>query len=388
MENKPKRRILFIITQNEIGGAQRFVSLFLKNVDLSKFEPALAFGDTSSDNFFSDLNSSFPIFKLNNLKRNPNIISDLKSIFEIRKVIKQFKPDTICLNSSKAGFLGSLASVFPSRIEDLKVIYRIGGWSFNDPWPKFKKNLWIFLERFSAKWKDIIIVNNANDLKQAEELKIKPRHKVVLIYNGIDVYKFSLLPAEEARLKLFEKIAKYSGKIFQVENIIGTIANFYPTKGLEVLIESADDFKDRDDVAFIIIGDGPEKDKLKNLIKEKGLEKKVFLLGRLGNASSYLPAFNLFVLPSHKEGFPWALIEAMSAKLPVIATRVGAVPEIIEDSKNGFIVDPEKSEQISEKIKLILSDDHLKQELSIQAHQTILFKFGLDKMIKQIEDML
>lgn len=386
-ENRQKRRVLFVITQNEIGGAQRFLAMILNNIDTKKFEPALAYGDTSSDNYFANLDK-FSVFKLKNLKREPNVLSDVKSIFELRRIIKRFQPDTLFLCSSKAGFIGSLASVFPLKIRGLKVIYRIGGWSFNDPWPKFKKWLWIQLEKISARWKDIIIVNNLHDLNQAERLKIRPRNEVVLIYNGLDVYKTEFLPPDEARLRLFEKISKYSGKVFQTKYIIGAIANFYSTKGIKYFIQAASKFRGGDDFVFVVIGDGEERKLYEFQIKESGLQNKFFLIGRLEDAYKYLSALDVFVLPSVKEGFPWALIEAMSAKLPVIATNVGAVPEIIEDEKNGFIIEPRKPDQIAERIKLIVSDDHLRQELGIQAHQTVLFKFTLDKMIKQIEDLL
>ena len=118
------------------------------------------------------------------------------------------------------------------------------------------------------------------------------------------------------------------------------------------------------------------------------MENKVFLSGQIPDAKRYLGAFDIFVLPSLKEGSPWALIEAMAAKLPVIATKVGAVPEIIENGKNGFAVEPAKPEQIVEKIKLIISDEHLKQELGIQAHQTVLHKFSLEKMVSEVEEII
>ena len=78
----------------------------------------------------------------------------------------------------------------------------------------------------------------------------------------------------------------------------------------------------------------------------------------------------------------------MSAKIPVIATAVGAVPEIIEDYKNGIIVNPKDSVQMADKIKEVLENDNLKTKLGIQGHQTVLFKFDLDKMVKKIEELL
>ena len=270
----------------------------------------------------------------------------------------------------------------------MKVVYRIGGWSFNDPWPKWKKWFWVILEWLSAKWKDVIIVNNQHDLNQAKKLRIRPRVRTVLVHNGIETYKIDLLPKEEARTKLLEKITKYSNRNILPKKIIGTVANFYPAKGLEYLIGSANYFSESDDIAFFIIGDGELRPELEKMIRENGLEKKVFLLGQVPDAHRFLPAFDIFVLPSVKEGFPWVLIEAMAAKLPVVATNVGAVPEIIDDHKNGLLIEPRNSAELADKIKEILDNDYLRNELGIQAHQKVLFNFELDKMVKEIEIIL
>jgi glycosyltransferase involved in cell wall biosynthesis len=139
---------------------------------------------------------------------------------------------------------------------------------------------------------------------------------------------------------------------------------------------------------FILIGDGPERHNLELQIKENGLENKVLILGRIPEAYKYLPAFDVFVLPSVKEGFPWAVLEAMSAKLPIIATDVGANPEVIENHKNGFLVKPGKPEEICSALKQIMEKDNIRKEMGFQAHQTVVFKFDLNKMVGQIESLL
>lgn len=383
-----KKRILFIITQSELGGAQRFLSNIASHLDRNIYEFLIAVGSSGNGDFLRVLKAGgFPCQTLKFLKREPSL-SDILAIFEIRSLVKKYRPDVLFLNSSKAGFIGSLASVFPTRINALKVVYRIGGWSFNDPWPRWERWLWMFLEWFSAKWKDIIIVNNQRDLDQAKKLKIKPRREVVLIHNGIEVYKLDFMQPEEARERLLDKATKFSGRNISAKNIIGTIANFYPTKGLEYLIGAADYFKDKDNVVFFIIGEGQLRPELEKMIQENGLGKKVFLLGQIPDAYRFLPAFNVFVLPSVKEGFPWSLLEAMSAKLPVIATDVGAMSEIIDNQKNGLLVKPGDSAGLADRIKEVLENDYLKNELGIQAHQTVLFKFELDKMVEKIEELL
>ena len=391
MNGDLKKRILFVITQSELGGAQRFLSNLTSHLDRDVYEFLVAVGSSGNGDFLRVLKAtSIPCQTLKFLKRGSSLpsLSDIKAIFEIRNLIKNYRPDVLFLNSSRAGFIGSLASVFPTRINALKIVYRIGGWTFNDPWPKWKRWLWIVLEWLSAKWKDVIIVNNQHDLEQAKKLKIKPRMQTVLIHNGIEVYKLDLMRSEEARTRLFEKATKLFGRNIIAKNVIGTIANFYPTKGLEYLIQAANYLRDIDDIVFFIIGDGELRPELEKMIQEKGLEKKVFLLGQIPDAYRFLPAFDVFVLPSVKEGFPWALIEAMSAKLPVIATDVGEIPEIIDDRKNGLLIKPRDSAGLADKIKEVLENDRLRNELGIQAHQTVLFKFELDKMVKKVEELL
>lgn len=387
-----------------MGGAQRFLSNLISHLDKNVYEFLVAVGSTGNGDFLRILKArGIPHQTIRSLKRDPTP-SDISAVFEIRSLIKNYRPDVLFLNSSKAGFIGSLAAVFPTRINAVKVIYRIGGWSFNDPWPKWKRWLWVVLEWLSAKWKDVIIVNNQRDLNQAKKLKIKPRRQTVLVYNGIEVYKMEFLPKEEARTQLSLHLnpalaskGGVNGKPISptlrsgqavAGRIIGTIANFYPAKGLEYLIGAAEYFKDANDVVFFIIGDGELRPELEKMIRERELGKKVFLIGQIPDAYRFLPAFDIFVLSSVKEGFPWVLIEAMSAKLPVIATDVGAVPEIIDDHKNGLLVKPKDPSGLANKIKEVLENDHLRNELGIQAHQTVLFKFELDKMVQQIEDLL
>jgi len=384
-----KKRVLFIITQAEAGGAQRFLYNLILRIR-HKYDVQVAVGSDGQKDLAEKMNSlNVPIRILKFLKREISPRDDIKACYEVRKMIKDFRPNDIFLLSSKAGFIGALATIFPFKLKPMpRVIYRIGGWTFNDPWPTWKKRLWIKLEKLSAGWKDVIIVNNKHDLNQADKLGIKPRKQLILIHNGIDPYKLEFLSKDEARIKIFEKISKNYGNIFRTNILIGTVANLYPTKGIKFLIEAAEHFKNNDDVAFVVIGEGSEREELEKNIKDKKLEKKIFLIGQIRDGYKLIPAFDIFILPSVKEGFPWALIEAMAAKLPVIATRVGAVPEIVDNGKNGLIVEPGNSAALAGKIKELIASDYLFKELPIQGHQTVLFNFSEDKMIKEIEGLL
>lgn len=388
-KTNPKKRVLFIVTQPEWGGAQQFLYALISHLDRNKYEFWLASGE-GKDMCFPDAlkNIGVPIEKLRWLKREINPIADIRAVAEIRKLIDRLRPDVLFLNSSKAGTVGTLAA---KRFPQLKVIYRIGGWSFNDPRPWLERHFLIWAEKYTAKFKDFVIVNNHQDFDQARRLKIKPRQRLELIYNGIDPYKLGLMDKDEAKIRLYELMPKKQAGFLHEGLIIGTIANFYPTKGLQYLIEAIKILNYKlgtINYKLILIGDGNERLKLESQIKDAGLQNSVFLAGMIPDAYRFLQAFDIFVLPSVKEGFPWALLEAMSAKLAVVATTVGANPEIIGDGKNGFLVPPRDPQALAGAIAKMAENEALRRELGIQAHQTVLHKFNLRKMVEQIEALL
>ena len=367
LQMSEKIKVLFVITQSEMGGAQRFLSIIIPNLDKDKYEATLAAGLEGKWEAFKDLD--VPKIKLKYALRKVNPIKDMFTVFELWKVIRKQKPDVLFLNSSKTTVWGPLAALISNPRP--KIIYRIGGWSFNDPRSEISKNFWIFLEKMFAPLKDIIIVNNQHDFDQAKELGIKPREDVKLVHNGINADELKFLDKDAARDELNLPKGDY---------IIGTIANFYKPKGLPYLIEAMGDIENK---KLAIIGDGQRRKNLENLIKENNLQEKVILLGRKENASQYLRAFNVFVLPSVKEGFPWSVLEAMAAKVPVITTRVGAIPEIITHKESGIIIEPKEPRQIVAAINEIVNLD-----LVGNAYHTVLEEFSLSKMIGEIESIL
>jgi len=320
---------------------------------------------------------------IKNLRRSIRPGYDFKAIKEVRNLITEFIPDILFLNSPKAGVIGSLAA---RKFPLVKVIYRNGGWAFNDPAPWLVRWLYIGIEKFTANYKDHIIVNNQKEFEDAKRLKIKPRISLEKIYNGILAQKLDFLPRELAREELNKKFAQ--DKLTAKTKVVGLIANFYGQKGIADLIQAATEFKNRADIKVVIIGDGMNRAKFEKMISHLNLEDQVFLTGTLENAYRVLKAFDIFAFPSHKEGFPWAVLEAMAAKLPIIATPVGAIPEMITDQENGLIVPVNRPRILGRKILSLIESDRDRLELGIQAHQTVLFKFSQETMLKKIEGFL
>jgi len=367
------------VTQSEFGGAQRFIYRLVTNLGVGKYDILVGAGpegDNEQGLLFALTKKGINVRHLKYLRRSVNPFFDfILGLREVYNLAKQEKPDILFLCSSKAGAMGSLAGYWLG-IE--KIIYRIGGWTFNDPWPKWKKKFYLWLERWTAKFKDIIVNNAEADQKQAQKLGIKAKDKIITIHNGIDA-NMVFLSREEARSVL---------NVHSTNLIIGSIANLYPAKGINHLVGAAALLmKEYPDLMFVVIGEGAERKKIENQIKKLELKKNFILLGSILDAYKYLKMFDIFVLPSAKEGFPWTILEAMVAEVPVVATKVGGVPEIIENEKNGLLVVPESSKELDEAIKKLLSDNDLREAFAQEAKRTVEGKFNLKQMIQQYEDL-
>lgn len=395
------KKILFVITQADFGGAQRYVFDLINSLHLQGYDVSVAAGPEGQELFDrleklysssvvektlsekpysssavekqSSTHAPIQIHRLKYLKRSINPYYDLLALLELKRLFATEKPDVVHLNSTKAGILGSIAVKLSAKSYQLKAIYTVHGWVFNEPLPNWLKNFYLFCERWTARYKHKIVCVSDYDRQVAIKNKVAPPEKLVTIHNGIDYEKLDFLSKEEALEKL--KITLPTDK-----KIIGTIANFYLTKGLKYLIEATNQIKEP--ALFVIIGSGPEELNLKLKAKSYNLEAKIIFLGHLPDAYKYLKAFDLFVLPSVKEGFPYVLLEAMAAELPIVATRVGGVPEIIANNINGFLVTPGDPLALATKINHLLENKKIADNFA-QRNAEKIKGFGLSQMVEK-----
>ena len=369
-----------------MGGAQRFLYELITNLNKDRYEISVAAG--GSGELFEKLRR-FKGVEVVHIKNFLNTFSYKNPVafFEIFRLIKKIKPDILYLLSSEAGFLGSIAgNLYRFLIAKTKpkIIYRIGGWAFKEPRNILIKKLYLWAEKLSAPFKDIIITNSEFDRQLAIKNKITKPSKIITIHNGVNIHELKFLPKEEARKFLNSKIPN--------SIIIGTIANLYKNKGLKFLILAAAGIKEKNTTSssipfFIIIGDGPEKENLEKLIKKQNLENRIFLTGFIPDAYKYLKALDLFVLPSIKEGQPWVILEAMAAEVPIVATNIAGIPEMIENEKSGLLAEPADGEALNKAIEKMLTHTSLAKECTRNAAIIVKEKFGLEEMIKKNEEL-
>lgn len=303
-----KKKILFLITKATWGGAQRYVYDLATTLPKDQFASVTAYGQSGL--LALKLKSAgIETHEIPSLGRDVALFSDIASFFAILTCIRTIRPDVIHLNSSKAAALGALAA----RLFGVKnIIFTVHGWPFGEKRNIIAKILIWKISWVTALLSHRIICVSDYDLHIAQRMPFVGR-KATRIYNGIG--PLSLSSADVVRHS-FPKEAR----------ITGTIGELNDNKNQVALIEEA---RQKLDMYVAIVGDGENRAYLKKKIDEYGLEKRVKLFGFMP-ATEVLKGFDVFALPSLKEGLPYVLLEAKAAGLPMIANRVGGVGEILD----------------------------------------------------------
>lgn len=365
-------KVLYLITKSNFGGAQRYVFDLASCLPKDQFEPVVALG---GNGLLSEKlkRANVRVLSLPSLGREISVFKDIKAFFDLLKILKKEKPDIFHINSSKAGVFGALAGRL-SKVP--KIIFTAHGWAFNEDRPLWQK---IIIK--AGHWLTVIMTHQTIAVSAEVKRQMNwpfAQNKMTVIVNGRSLK--NLLKSNEARDMLVEH--KLELEEFKDDFWTITIAELHPIKRHEATIEVVKKLRDNGYlIRHLIIGAGEQKEALERQIERLELENHVFLLGQIQDASKYLKAADCFVLVSRSEAMPYAVIEAMIAGRPIIATEVGGIPEVIEPLKSGILTPPSDNIALFEAILRLLNDPELRVKLGEGAQERSR-EFSLEKTLE------
>ena len=377
---KPRKKVLFLITKSTLGGAQQYVFDLATHLPQEDFDVVVAVG---GDGALIELlqQEGFKVHQLKNLKRDISFFDEVKTFFALLRIIKKEKPDVLHINSSKAGVLGGLAGRL-CRVS--RIIFTAHGWAFNEDRSKSQKKVLKALHWFTILLSHKTITVSNGMRKQMERLPFVGK-KMVTVHLGRTVPQMK--SKDDARGTLEMKVQNTTARLIDYHNDfwIGTIAELHPIKRLNRAIDAVSALvKEFPSIRYIIIHDGDLRAQLEQQVKDLGLQEHIFFTGTVENAARYLPAFDVFVLPSKSEAFGYVLLEAGQAHLPVVATNVGGIPDIIEDHVNGLLVTPDDTPALTQALRILITDMSLRNKLA-DAHFEKSKLFSVEKMVRETE---
>lgn len=371
MMNNNKIKIVHIAQAN--GGVEVYLKMFFKYMKNDNYKNYLILSKkyNESKKHFEDL--GIKVFIVN-MEREISPSEDLKAMIEIYKLLKEIKPSIVYTHSSKAGGLGRI----PAKIVGAKNIYNPHGWAFDMNVSNKRKLIFKYVEKILGLITDQVIAISEYEKYIAISNNVINSSKINVIENAIDLESFEKEYDNEEVLKEIN---------FNKDNIIiGMIARLSEQKSPHTFVNIAVEVsKIYPQCRFLMVGDGEQRGEIEARIKEIGLERKFYITGWVDNPYKYLSIFDIALLTSKWEGFGLVIPEYMAARKPVIASNVGGISNIIENGKNGYLVNNLDINDFIIKIKEIIENNDIKMKLVEKAYDETVLKYDFRRNIKEHE---
>ncbi|MEY4602093.1 MAG: hypothetical protein RL292_34, partial [Candidatus Parcubacteria bacterium] len=314
--------------------------------------------------------SGVEVLRITDLKRDIDPFAEVRAFITLVRTLKELQPHILHTNSSKAGLLGAIAGKL-ARVP--RIVFTGHAWASNEDRPWIIKKFFLLLHWTTILLSDRTICVSKKTKNDVAGLR-SVRNKTCVVYNGMQ--EFEMEEKYTARISLQTMFNKGDADMLW----LGTIAELHRNKGLDLLIEAL--ARITVPFQFFIIGEGEERENLEQLIKNRDLESKVFLVGKIPNAKKYLKAFDIFTLTSRTEALPYTILEAGFAGLPVLASRVGGIPEIITNGVDGVLVRP-NTEDIYQGLGHLFSQVNKRAEYAAKLKAKVEKEFSLEQQISQ-----
>lgn len=355
-------KILYLITKSNWGGAQKYVYELATAFKGSGHDIAVAFG--GSGELKEKLKEvGIKTTSLDSLEKDIHIQKEISSIWKIYRLLQDERPDIFHVNSSKAGGLGA----FLGRVYGVKcIVYTVHGAPFREDRIWVIRMFFYFLTFITCLFAHKIITVSRRDEQDIANMFFLKK-KVATIYNGI-VFNGNLHRSSprtrEVHLVTIGDLTRNKGYMYGLQAVDILVKKGFPIK-------------------YTIEGEGEDRKKIEEFIVLKKLGQVVSLLGRTLETKDKLQDFDIFLLPSVKEGLPYVLLEAGRAMLPVVATITGGIPEIVRHEETGLLVQPKNSEAIATAVERYILDRNFAKKMGQQLHSHVVQNFSRSKMIAE-----
>ncbi|MCH2199956.1 MAG: glycosyltransferase [Flavobacteriales bacterium] len=319
-----------------------------------------------------------------NLRRSVDPTNDRRALKDIRNIIREFQPDIVHTHASKAGALGRIAA-FKEKVP--VVVHTFHGHVFHSYFHPAKTAVFKQLERrLARKSSAIIAISDMQKHELCNLHKVAPPDKTHVVHLGFDLDRFQ--QDQDFRRQSFRQ----QWRIKDDELIVAIIGRFAPVKNHELFFEAFAHMLESSEIKAraVVIGDGELNAQLTDFCAQRtlnsgeSLDQYIIFTSWIKDISAVLPGVDLVALSSNNEGTPVSLIEAQAANVPVVATRVGGVENVIREGETGLIVAPGDVSAFSQSMQEILSNKELRKRFAQAGYAHAKANFSRERLANEV----
>jgi glycosyltransferase involved in cell wall biosynthesis len=381
----PRVKILRVIARLNMGGPALHVAYLTEGLTKRGYDTTLVSGSLArgedSMAFVADAHG-VQVVRIDELGREISPLRDLLATIRLAKLIRRERPQILHTHTAKAGTVGRVAALLAGSRKPPIIVHTFHGHVLRGYFGPLRSLFFRLLERRLAAGTTALIAVSPQVRDDLVALGVAPRERFVVIRLGIELDERvapELIGRGESRRYL-----GIPGDRFAV----GWIGRMTAVKRTDDVLIAFKRLRDGGvDAVLCMVGDGPDRLQLEQRAHELGVARNTVFLGYQEDVAPFYAAFDALVLPSGNEGTPVSVIEALAAELPVVATRVGGVPDVVRDGEDGFLVEAGATDDLADRLAQLAGDPALRARMGKQGRERVLPRYAVERLVEDIDEL-
>jgi glycosyltransferase involved in cell wall biosynthesis len=314
------------------------------------------------------------------LHREISVPRDIVSALRLGRLIRRLRPHILHTHTAKAGAVGRVAALLAGNARPPIVLHTFHGHVLRGYFDPLRTRGFTLLERELARHTDALVAVSPQVRDDLVALGVAPRERFTVVRLGIGL-EDRISVNGNGRVETRRQLG-----LSPDEFAVGWIGRMTGVKRTEDVLLAFRGLRERGVGArLLMVGDGPDRAHVERRAQELGVMRDTLFLGYQEDVAPYYAAFDVFVLPSSNEGTPVTTIEALASSKPVVATRVGGVPDVVRDGEDGFLVELGAVDALSDRLARLAGDPALRERMGAAGRERVLPRYAVDRLIDDID---
>jgi glycosyltransferase involved in cell wall biosynthesis len=382
-ESEPPVKILRVIARLNMGGPALHVAYLTAGLrklgyDTTLVAGSLARGEDSMA--FVAAGLDVDVVRIDELGREISPLRDLMATIRLARLIRRERPQILHTHTAKAGTVGRVAALLAGSRRPPIIVHTFHGHVLRGYFGPVRSRFFRLLERWLAANTTALVAVSPQVRDDLVSLGVAGRDRFVVIRLGIELDE-RVAAEQNGR----GESRRYLG-IPEDRFAVGWIGRMTAVKRTDDVLLAFKQLRSNGiDACLCMVGDGPDREHLEQRAQELGVIRDTLFLGYQEEVAPFYAAFDALVLPSGNEGTPVSAIEALAAGRPVVATRVGGVPDVVRDGEDGFLVEAGATDDLADRLTQLARDPDLRERMGKQGRERVVPRYAVDRLVGDVD---
>jgi glycosyltransferase involved in cell wall biosynthesis len=379
-------KILRVIARLNMGGPALHVAYLTEGLRRRGYDTVLVAGTLArgEDSMaFVAAARDVDIVQIDQLGREISPLRDLVATIRLARLIRRERPQILHTHTAKAGTVGRVAALLAGSHRPPIIVHTFHGHVLRGYFGPLRSRFFRQLERWLASKTTALIAVSPQVRDDLVALGVAPKERFVVIRLGIELDERVAAESTNGRADN-RRYLGIPGDRFAV----GWIGRMTAVKRTDDILVAFKRLRDSGiDAVLCLVGDGPDRPELERRAHELGVIRDTVFLGYQEDVAPFYSAFDALILPSSNEGTPVSAIEALAAGRPVVATRVGGVPDVVRDGEDGFLVEAGDTDELADRLEQLARDPALRKRMGKQGRERVLPRYAVDRLVQDVDEL-